>query len=58
MAKLLPLHAALAEVLLEHVTTELVVDEAAESDAVAKGLEERDGVLEEEHGRKDQEDVL
>jgi hypothetical protein len=58
VAELLPLHATLAEVLLELLTTKLVVDEATKRNAVTKGLEETDGVLEEEHGREDEENVL
>jgi len=58
VAKLLPLHAALAEVLLQLLATELVVDEAAERNGVTKSLEGCDGVLEQEHGRKDEENVL
>lgn len=58
VAELLPLHAALAEVLLELLTTKLVVNEATERNAVTKGLEETDGVLEEEHGGEDEENVL
>lgn len=58
VAKLLPLHATLAKVLLELLSTQLVVDKTAERDGVTKGLEEGDGVLEEEHGREDKENVL
>jgi len=58
VAELLPLHATLAKVLLELLSTELVVDEATKGDAVAKGLKERDRVLEHEHGREDEENVL
>jgi hypothetical protein len=58
VAKLLPLHAALTEVLLQLLRAELVVDETAERDGVAESLKRSDGVLEQEHGRKDEEDVL
>lgn len=58
VAKFLPLHAALAEVLLQLLSAELVVDETAKRDGVTESLERRDGVLEEEHGRKDKEDIL
>merc|ERR1711974_101444 len=58
VAKFLPLHAALAEVLLQLLSAELVVDETAKRDGVTESLERRDGVLEKEHGRKDEEDVL
>lgn len=49
---------ASANVLLDLVGTELVVDETAEGNAVAKGLETGDGVAEDEHRGKDEEDIL
>jgi hypothetical protein len=58
VAKLLPLHAALTKVFLELLAAKLVVNETAERNAVAKGLEESDGILEKEHGREDEENVL
>ena len=58
LAKLSPGHGALAQVVLELLATELVVDQAAQSDAVAERLEKTDGVLEEHHGGKDEENVL
>lgn len=58
VAELLPLHAALTKVLLELLTTKLVEDEATESNAVAESLEESDGVLEEEHGSENKENIL
>jgi hypothetical protein len=58
LTELCPLHAALAEELLQLLSTELVVDETAESDAVAKGLDKGNGVAEEEHGRENKENVL
>jgi hypothetical protein len=58
VAELLPLHAALAKILLQLFSAELVVDETAQRDGVTESLERRDGILEEEHGRKDEKDVL
>ena len=58
VAELLPLHAALTKVLLELLSTELVVDETAKGNGVAESLEECNRVLEKEHGREDQEDIL
>jgi hypothetical protein len=53
-----PLFAESTKVFLELVGSELVVDETAESDAVAEELERGDGVTEDEHGGEDEEDVL
>lgn len=58
VAKLLPLHATLSEVFLQHLASKLVVDETTQSNAVTESLEKRDGVLEQEHGCEDEEDVL
>lgn len=58
VAELLPLHATLTKVLLQLLSAELVVDETAKRDGVTESLERGDGVLEEEHGRKDEENVL
>lgn len=58
MTEFLPFHAALAEILLELLTAELVVDKASKSNAVAKGLEKTDGILEKKHRRKDKKDIL
>lgn len=58
VTKLLPLHATLTEVLLKLLTTKLVVNEATESNAVAKGLEKGNRVLEEEHGCENKKNVL
>lgn len=58
VAKLLPLHAALAEVLLQLLSAELVVHKTTKRNSVTESLERGDGVLEEEHGGKDEENVL
>jgi len=58
VAQLLPLHAALTEVLFEFLTAKFVVDETTKCNAVSKGLKKRDGVLEEKHGCEDQENIL
>lgn len=49
---------AVAHVLLDLVSSKLVVDEAAKSDAVTEELERRDGVAEDHHGCNDEEDIL
>lgn len=49
---------AAAEVLFDLVGAELVVDEAAEGDAVAEKLQRGDGVAEDHHGGHDEEDIL
>ena len=48
----------LCDVALDLLAAELVVDEAAEGDGVAEGLEAGDGVMEEDHAGDDEEDVL
>ena len=58
VAKLLPLHAALSEVLLQLLAAELVENETTKRNAVTESLEKRDGILEEEHGCEDEENVL
>lgn len=58
VAKFLPLHAALTEVLLQLLSSKLIVDQSSKSNAVAKCLEKRYGVLEQEHGCEDEEDIL
>lgn len=57
-AVLSPGAAALTKVLLELVRTELVVDKTAESNAVAERLETGNGVLEDDHGGEDEQDIL
>ena len=47
-----------AHVFLDLVGTKLVVDEAAERNAVSEELEGRNGVAEDHHGCDDEEDVL
>lgn len=47
-----------AHVFLDLVGTKLVVDEAAESDAVSEELERGDGVAEDHHGGDDEENVF
>lgn len=58
VAKFLPLHTALAEKLLQLGSAELEENEATEGNAVAERLEERNRVLEQEHGGEYEEDVL
>jgi hypothetical protein len=58
VAKLGPRQTALAQVLLDLIGTELVVDETTKSNAVAKSLEKSNWVAEEEHGGKDKEDIF
>jgi hypothetical protein len=58
VAKLLPLHAALSQVFLQLLRTQLVVDETSERNGVAECLKRGDRILEEEHGGEDEEDVL
>lgn len=47
-----------AHVLLNLIGSKLVVDEAAERNAVSEELEGRNGVAEDHHGCDDEEDVL
>jgi hypothetical protein len=47
-----------AHVLLDLVSSKLVVDEAAERNAVSEELEWRNGVAEDHHGGNNEEDVL
>ena len=47
-----------SHVFLDLVGSELVVDEAAERNAVSEELEGGDGVAEDHHGGNDEEDVL
>jgi hypothetical protein len=49
---------ASAQVLLNLVSSKLVVDEATEGNAVAEELERRDGVEEDHHGCDNEENVL
>lgn len=53
-----PSTTTLAKVLLELIRAKLVVDETAERNAVTEGLEARDGVLEDDHRREDEQNVL
>lgn len=53
-----PSAATSTSVFLELVCTKLVVDETAKSDGVAKELEGRDGVPEDDHGGDDEEDIF
>lgn len=53
-----PSTATLTKVLLELIGTELVVDETTEGNAVTKGLETRDGVLEDHHRGENEQDIL
>jgi hypothetical protein len=39
-------------------STELVIDEAPESDRISDGLQRCDGVTEDNHGRNDEEDIF
>lgn len=58
VAKFLPLHAALTEILLHLRSAKLVVNHTTESNAVTEGLEGRNGVFEQEHGGEDEENIL
>lgn len=58
VAKLLPLHATLAEVLLQLLAAKLVVNEATEGNSVTESLKGCDRVLEKEHGGKNEENIL
>lgn len=58
VAEFRPLHAALAEVLLKLLSSELVENETPKGNAVAESLEECDRILEQEHGGEDKENIL
>ena len=58
LTELSPLHATSAEGLLKLLSTELVVNETTEGNAVSESLKQGDGIAEKEHGGENEKDVL